>query len=142
MDLTLAARPQQPTAQSTSGTGSTVGADLGIVGMTLTPQIAQAMNLPSNLAGVLVETVQPGGPADQAGLRGSPDSVTLNGQQLKIGGDIILGIDTIPVPSLEDLNALLQRAQPGLTVTLQVLRDGQLGQVDVTLGEPTASIGS
>jgi serine protease Do len=138
--VTLAARPQQQTAQSTSGTGSTVGADLGIVGMTLTPQIAQAMNLPSNLAGVLVETIQPGGPADQAGLRGSSNAVTLDGQQLKIGGDIILGVDGIPVPSLDDLNTLLQQAQPGLTVTLRVLRDGQLGQVDVTLGQPTASI--
>lgn len=142
VDVTLAARPQQPSAQSSSGTGSTVGADLGIVGTTLTPQIARAMNLPSNLVGVLVDTVQPGGPADQAGLRGSSKVVTLDGQQLKIGGDIILGMDGIPVPSLEDLNTLLQQAEPGLTVTLQVLRDGRLGQVDVTLGEPTASLES
>ena len=141
VDLTLAARPEQSTAQSSSGTGSTAGAYLGIDGVTLTSQIDQAMNLPSNLSGVLVETVEPGGPADQAGLLASTETVTLNGQQLKIGGDIILGIDNIPVPSIDDLNALLQQAQPGLTVTLQVLRSGRLGDLDVTLGEATASIG-
>jgi S1-C subfamily serine protease len=68
--------------------------------------------------------------------------VTLSGQQIKIGGDIILSVDGVPVPTLDDLTALLQQAQPGTTVTLQVLRDGQLGAVDVTLGEPTALIGS
>jgi serine protease Do len=140
VDVTLGARPQQ-TTQSSSASGSTVGADLGITGVTVTPQIAQAMSLPSNLAGVLVEKVQPGGPADQAGLRGGTDAVTLNGQQVTIGGDIILGIDDVPVPSVDDLTALLAQAQPGLTVTLQVLRNGQLGNVDVTLGQPTASIG-
>jgi serine protease Do len=141
VDLTLAARPDQSTAQSGSGAGSTVGAYLGIDGVTLTAQIARAMNLPSNLTGVLVGAVEPGGPADQAGLRASTETVTLNGQQLKIGGDIILGVDGVPVPSIEDLNMLLQQAEPGLTVTLQVLRNGRLGDMDVTLGEATASIG-
>ena len=54
----------------------------------------------------------------------------MNEQQLEIGGDIILGVDDVPVPSIEDLAALLQQAQPGRTITLQVLRDGRLGDVD------------
>jgi len=138
VDLTLAARPQQGTAQSGSST-ATVGADLGITGVTVTSEIARAMNLPSNLSGVLVEAVQAGGPADQAGLLAGTTAVTLNGKQVKIGGDIILGVDGVPVPTLDDLTALLQQAQPGVTVTLQVMRNGRLGDVDVTLGEPTAS---
>jgi serine protease Do len=139
LDVTLAARPAQGTAQSSSGLGSTAGASLGIEGVTVTSQIAQAMNLPSNLAGVLVDAVEPGGPADQAGLQAGTKTVTLNGQSLKIGGDIILGVDDVAVSSIEDLNALLQQAQPGLAVTLQVLRNSQLGNVDVTLGEATAA---
>jgi serine protease Do len=142
VDLTLAARPQETTTQSTSGAASTVAAYLGIDGVSLTSQIDRAMNLPSNLAGVLVEGVDPSGPADQAGLVASTQTVTLNGQQVKIGGDIILGVDGLPVSSVEDLTALLQQAQPGLTVTLQILRNGQLGDVDVTLSESSASIGS
>jgi 2-alkenal reductase len=141
VDLSLGARPQQSTGQSSSSGTATVGADLGITGVTVTPQIAQAMNLRSSVAGVLVEAIQPGGPADQAGLIASTTTVTLSGQQIKIGGDIILGVDGVPVPTLDDLTALLQQAQPGVTVTLQVLRNGQVGSVDVTLGEPTASTG-
>jgi serine protease Do len=141
VDLTLAARPQQGTAQSGSST-ATVGADLGITGVTVTSQIARAMNLPSNLSGVLVEAVQAGGPADQAGLLAGTTTVTLSGQQVQIGGDIVLGVDGVPVPTLDDLTALLQQAQPGLTVTLQVMRNGRLGDIDVTLGEPTASTSS
>jgi serine protease Do len=142
VDLTLAARPEQATAQSSSAAiGSTVSRYLGIEGVSLTAGIAGAMNLPSNLEGVLVEMVEPGGPADQAGLLASTQTATVSGQQLKIGGDIILGVDDVPVPSIEDLAALLQQAQPGLTVTLQVLRDGRLGNVDLTLGEAAASVG-
>jgi serine protease Do len=141
VDVTLGARPAQSTTQSSSGLGSTAGAYLGIEGVTMTSQIAQAMNLPSNLAGVLVEAVEPDGPADQAGLRAGTQTVTLNGQSLKIGGDIILGVDGVAVPSVDDLNALLQQAQPGLVVTLQVLRNSQIGEVDVTLGEAGAAAG-
>jgi S1-C subfamily serine protease len=141
VDVSLAARPQQQPAQSGS-TGNVVGADLGVTGITVTPAIAQAMNLPSHVTGVLIEKVQPGGPADQAGLIASNKSATVNGQQITIGGDIIVGIDGVPITSVDDLTALLQQAQPGLTVTLQVLRDGQLGDVDVTLGQPVASTGS
>ena len=54
----------------------------------------------------------------------------MNEQQLEIGGNIILGVDDVPVPSNEDLAALLQQAQPGRIITLQVLRDGRLGDVD------------
>jgi serine protease Do len=141
IDLTLGARPAQSTGQSTTTGSATVGADLGITGITVTPQIDQAMNLPTTVAGVLIEAIQSGGPADQAGLIASSTTATISGQQIKIGGDIILGVDGVPVPTLDDLTALLQQAQPGLTVTLQVLRNGQLGDVDVTLGQPTATTG-
>ncbi len=139
LDVTLAARPSPGAAESARTTSTSEGAYLGIDGVTLTPEIARAMDLPANLTGVLVQAVQPGSPADQAGLRAGNEAVTLNGQQVKIGGDLILGVDGLPVPSMDDLTALLQQAQPGLTVTLQVLRDGQLGTIDVTLGEPRAS---
>jgi S1-C subfamily serine protease len=141
VDVTLEARPEQQTAQASTETSSTAGAYLGISGVTMTPEIDRAMNLPTNLAGVLVETTEQGGPADQAGLRAGSTDLTSNGQSIKIGGDIILGVDGLPVPIVDALNALLQQAQPGQTVTLQVLRNGRLGNVDVTLGESTASLG-
>ena len=140
MDLTLAARP----SSSSSGQAespSTGGAYLGIVGVTITPQIAQAMGLPTSLQGVLVEQVQAGTAADEAGLQGGSQQETINGQQVMIGGDVIIGIDGVPIASFDELTAFLQQAESGQVIALELVRDGSLLQVEVTLGERSASSG-
>ncbi len=78
-------------------------------------------------------------PADRAGLRGGDQLLDIDGQQVQIGGDVIIAVDSEPVARFEDLKALLQQAQPGQEVTLTVLRDGQEVAVEVTLGEPPTS---
>ena len=71
--------------------------------------------------GAFVADVVPGGPADQAGIRG--------------GEDIITGIDGIQVISFDDmLSYLALNKAPGDTVVLTVLRAGQPVDVTVTLG--------
>ncbi len=134
IDLTLAARPtsEEPTTQTEST--STGGAYLGIVGLTLTPEIAQAMDLSSGQEGVLVAQVQSDSPADLAGLKGSYNAVTIDGQQVLVGGDVITALDRVPVTSMEELQALLQEAAPGQEVTLTLLREGSQVQVPVILG--------
>jgi serine protease Do len=135
VDLTLAPRPNQETGQNAQGNGETTGASLGIVGLTLSPEIAQAMDLPSDQAGVLVEAVQQGSPADEAGLRGSYKMLTLNGQDVRVGGDVIIAIDDQPLASMDELSGYLQQAEPGQRVTLTLLRDGERVEVAVTLAE-------
>ena len=108
---------------------------LGISGMDMTPDIAQAMNLPSNTRGALVEEVTPGGPSDNAGLKASSTTVTINGVQGTVGGDIITAIDGHSITSMSDLISYLAiNAQVGQTVTLTILRSGQTQSVKVTLG--------
>jgi serine protease Do len=82
-----------------------------------------------------VEQVQQGSAADQAGLRGSDRSVTIQGQQIRVGGDVIVALDGQSVPTIEDLKAVLLQYEPGQRVTLTLLREGEEIQVDVTLGE-------
>jgi serine protease Do len=138
VSLTLAARPtgaQAQVPQSQPQNGASTGAYLGIQAMTVTPQIAQAMNLAASQEGVLVEQVQPNGPAAQAGLQGSSQSVTINGQQLAVGGDIITALDGQPVTGMQSLATLLQQYSPGQTVTLTILRGGNQMQLSVTLGQ-------
>jgi serine protease Do len=133
VSLTLEARPESQ-VQSSQPEGQTGGgAYLGIVGLTLTSDIAQAMDLSADQEGVLVERVQQGSPADEAGLRGSFHSVTINGQQLLIGGDVIVAVDGQTMASFEDLSAFLQQAEPGQEVALTLLRDGSQVEVSVTL---------
>jgi serine protease Do len=135
IQVTLAARPKAEAAQEESESEHTGGAWLGIAGQTVTPETAQAMNLPEDQQGVLVEQVEADSPADQAGLRGSYKPVTINGQSLLVGGDIITALDDQPVSRMEDLQGLIRQAEPGQEVTLTVLRDGKQVEVPVTLGE-------
>jgi S1-C subfamily serine protease len=71
-------------------------------------------------AGALVEEVSPGTGADQAGLQ---------------PGDLVVSIDGAAVQSGGDLAAQIQTHQPGDTVDLEVVRDGEQVTVSVTLGE-------
>jgi 2-alkenal reductase len=139
IDLTLAARPASEASGSQAGSPGTSGAYLGIAGLTLTPEIAQAMNLPSEQEGVLVSQVQINSPADQAGLQGSDTPVTIGGQQLLVGGDVVTAVDGQPIISMQDLQGLLQEKIPGQTVTLTILRDGNPQKVEVVLGERPVS---
>ncbi len=110
------------------------GAVLGIAAVTMTPQIAQAMNAPANQQGVLVEQVQSGSAADKAGLQGSTQPATLNGQTIQVGGDIITAIDGQAVTSVSDLQSILSQDQLGQVVTATIVRNGKSMDIKVTLG--------
>jgi len=108
---------------------------LGISGTDMTPDIAQAMKLPTTTRGALVEQVSAGGPAANAGLQGSNTTVTINGVQGTVGGDIITAIDGQTINSMSDIIAYLAiHTQVGQTVTLMIMRGGQTQTVQVTLG--------
>jgi len=98
---------------------------LGISGVSLTPDLAQAMNLDADQQGALIIEVVPGGPAADANLRGSRQELTINGQAFRVGGDVITSINGISVDNFEDLVAFLARStEVGQRVTLSILRDG------------------
>jgi serine protease Do len=135
ISVALAARPKSETLPEQTQPAQTSGAWLGIAGQTVTPEIAQAMDLPEDQTGVLVEQVEVGSPADEVGLRGSYKPATINGQRLLVGGDVITALDDQPVSQMEDLQGLIQQAEPGQEVILTVLRNGKQVEVPVTLAE-------
>ncbi len=90
---------------------------LGIVGRDLDRETAVAMDLTP----------------DQ---RGADQTVEIDGAQLSIGGDVIVAIDGQPVAEIDDVIVyLVKETQPGDTITLTLLRNGQERQIDVTLAE-------
>ena len=115
-------------------TGEIVHPWLGISGGTLTDDLALAMDLPVEQNGVLVGSVIEDGPADEAGLRGSEEQTTINGLNALVGGDIIVQMNDEPINNFDDLlSYIVGQTSVGQTVTLQILRDGELEEVEVTL---------
>jgi serine protease Do len=143
--LTLVARPA---AQAKSASSSEPqaepkttrsGAWLGVAGITLTPEIAQAMNLAGDQTGALVEEVVTDSPAEKAGLQASSKAFDLNGEQVMIGGDVVTAVDGKAVETMQDLSAAVKAQKPGAEVELTVLRDGKEITLTVTLGERTSA---
>ncbi len=107
---------------------------LGIAGQTLTPEVAEMFGLAVD-AGAMIEEVASGSPAETAGLRAGERTVTLQGQDYMIGGDIITKIDGTAVDGFEDLVSYLASKKPDDDVTLTIVREDETMEVTVTLGE-------
>jgi serine protease Do len=80
---------------------------LGVIGLTLTPEIARYYNLPID-RGVLVTRIAEGSPAENAGM----------GE-----GDIILEVDNAETAGIEDLVKEIHKRKPGDTVKVYAIRN-------------------
>lgn len=102
---------------------------LGISGQSISPTLAREHDLNNTQLGVYVAEVISGGPSDDAGIVGDENS-----------GDIIIAINDETVSGFEDLvGYLVTETEPGQTVTLTIVRNGEEIQVPVTLGERPSS---
>jgi len=87
------------------------------------------------MKGALVSEIEEGGPADVAGIRGGDRDVDLDGFTVRVGGDIIIGVDGQTVNNFYELVVTLERYHmPGDVVTLTILRDNTLIDLDLELG--------
>jgi S1-C subfamily serine protease len=121
--------------------GKVEHAYLGITGTTITPDVADALNLPVN-SGVLVEQAVKGGPADKAGIRGGNTAATIQGTSLRLGGDIITDINGHRITSMDDVVNVVNAAKPGDTLDVTVRRGGSTHTATVTLEDRPSSAGA
>lgn len=89
--------------------------------------------------GLVVGQLVPGGPAEQAGLRGVRviRRRTYFGEQRQVDidyADVILAVEGKPVKSMDDLMSVIETMQPGQQARLTVRREGAAVPVLVTLG--------
>jgi serine protease Do len=134
VDVTLAARPSAEQQANNNPQAPVQGIHLGILGANVDSSIAQAMNLPDGTQGVLIEQVQPDSLAANAGLKAGTQTVTINGQDVLVGGDIITAVNGQSVASVDELRASLEQLPSDHPLTLTVLRDGKETQVEVQPG--------
>jgi S1-C subfamily serine protease len=106
---------------------------IGLSGTNVTPEIAHAIGLKENRGFLIVDTTS-GGPAEKAGLRGGNKTTNINGRQIALGGDVIEKIDNKAVRKIDDILIYLDSMKSvGDTVTLVVLRDGQMQKISLRL---------
>jgi S1-C subfamily serine protease len=102
-----------------SETGRVRHAYLGVRTVDVTPDLAEAVDLPVE-EGVVVQSVEPGSPADRGGI--SP-------------ADVIVRFGDREVRAVEDLFAELRDYDPGDRVVVTVARGDGRRELTVTLGE-------
>jgi S1-C subfamily serine protease len=84
--------------------------------------------------GLAVTEVRSGAPAEDAGLRAATGTRTVDGEEVPTGGDVIVEFDGQATTSAAALQSAVDARQPGDTVTLTVLRNGERRTLEVTLG--------
>ena len=110
------------------------------IGVTTAPvaDLARDLNLPAD-RGALVQDVQPGSPAEKAGLRAGR---TRTDEGVTLGGDLIVRVDGKDVRSPEDVAAAIEDNEPGDTVAIEYLRGRKRETVDLELAVRPARAGS
>ena len=99
---------------------------LGLIPVNLTPDLADAFDLPST-RGALVNQVQIGSPADQGGIR---------------HGDIILKVDAVVIESAPQLRLIVSQMRPGREVEVTLVRLNETLTLPVVLGSLSGSVAS
>jgi len=107
---------------------------LGLQGRTIDPALGNVVKIPV-AAGLLVEVVEDGGPAERAGLRGGRLSITVQGEDYLLGGDIVTAVNGTPVRTQEDFGARVKTLKVGQRARLTIFRDGATRDVTVNVAE-------
>jgi len=92
---------------------------IGVGTQDLTPPLAESFGVP-RMKGALIGSVEPGGPADRAGLR---------------RGDIVRELEGKPIENARDLKLRIGAASPGQRVSVVVWRDNRAETFELELGE-------
>ena len=85
--------------------------------------------------GALIERVVPGGPSSRAGLKAGDRTLTVDGAQYVVGGDIIVSLNGTKIVNTDALSTYLEgHTLAGQTVQVGIIRGGSFQTVNVVLG--------
>ena len=99
--------------------GRVVRGRIGVQPDAVTKEVADAIKLPK-AQGALIRRVEPGSPAEKAGVE---------------GGDVVTKFDGKTVERFTDLARIVSATKPGTKATIQVFRNGSFRDLSVVVGE-------
>ena len=100
----------------------------GLEGQIVSGELAAIFNVPQ-ATGYLVKTVAKGSPGWDMGLMGGDRIAVVAGEQIAVGGDIILSVEGLPVGQADDhekIRDILSKKSPGTSFTMKILRSGKI----------------
>ena len=110
-------------------------APVGVRALHIDGDLAEQLQLPRE-GGLLIQQVETGSVAEEAGLRGPTRIVTVDWTyQIGVGGDLILSAEGQPMTGNDSLQRVLSGKRGGDMLTLTVYRGGRKIDVKIKLGE-------
>ena len=107
---------------------------LGISTVYVSGDLAELMDLPAS-GGLLIQRVDRGSPAEEAGLRGPRRYTVRYNYRVPVGADLITAVEGQPVEGTESLQRVMNRKRGGDMLNLTIYRDGRSQRTQVKLGE-------
>jgi putative serine protease PepD len=107
---------------------------IGVHGMPIKKEDLSIINIPL-VDGFLVETVEPGSPADRANVRGGEVPITIFGTEFLLGGDVITEINGESLDTPDKLMKVVRSLKVGDKVILTLYRDLKTRSVELELPE-------
>jgi len=106
----------------------------GIAGFLVESDLARALNLPQP-AGVLVQRVAEGSIAWRWGIHAGTVRANVEGEELVLGGDIILSVNDVPVAegggSYDAIYASISKLRPGDNLVIKIFRQGAIVKLSI-----------
>jgi serine protease Do len=106
----------------------------GVNGQLVDPLLAMLFRFPLH-PGFLVETIEPGSPAEKAGLKAGTLPVNIGLREFLLGGDILIAVNGIPLTSEDAVDRAVASLEIGSEVKLRYWRDGREHETAVVLPE-------
>ena len=107
---------------------------IGFHGQLIGADLRKLLQVPL-VDGLLVEVVEPGSPAEKAGIRGGMMELSIGGSSLLLGGDIVVNLNGAPMNQAEKLSVIMRGLKVGSRLKVKLFREGKYLDVEYSLPE-------
>lgn len=107
---------------------------VGFHGQLIDADLRKLLQMPL-VDGLLVEAIEPGSPAEKAGVRGGRLELTVGGTSYLLGGDIVVSINGVKVTDTDGLATAMRGLKVGSNLKLRLYREGKYYEVEYSLPE-------